>query len=363
MPFYRYLRGLATQRAGLPRPQRRDLDLVRPLAHAQSEYSTWRRLTDDLGSTPDRASAQRPVFHPLRVASVERLTSRQHARHLRRARADLAHEYRYVQGQHITLRAVVDGATYAAATRSCAPVSDGTLRVAVKQIEGGVFSTYVNSALQPGDILDVMSPTGTVPHRTRRGRAPALRRGRGRVGHHPGAVDHRHHARGRAGQHVHAGLRQPDARASTMFLAELDALRRGVRPAAGAPRAVPQTPRRGPRGRVTLALAARAPCRPTGGRLVPVRPAGLVDSPPTTCLDGSPLAHTEVFHTEPAHAAGQRLESQVTVALDGVESTFQLRSAGDTILDAALQQGLERRTHARAEPAAPAARRCCSARP
>ena len=36
--------------------------------------------------------------------------------------------------------------------------------------------------------------------------------------------------------------------------------------------------------------------------------------------------------------------TQVSVgvdSLDGVESTFELRSAGDTILDAALQQGLE----------------------
>jgi len=52
--------------------------------------------------------------------------------------------------------------------------------------------------------------------------------------------------------------------------------------------------------------------------------------------------HTEVFHTEAAHAdLTIDVESQVIVSLDGVESSFPLRSSGDTILDAALQQGLE----------------------
>ena len=58
--------GLAAQRAGLPRPQRRHLHLVRPLADAERVpdlAAAHRRV----GATPDRAGAQRPVFHPLRV--------------------------------------------------------------------------------------------------------------------------------------------------------------------------------------------------------------------------------------------------------------------------------------------------------
>ena len=35
------------------------------------------------------------------------------------------------------------------------------------------------------------------------------------------------------------------------------------------------------------------------------------------------------------------MESQVTVAVDGMETTFPLRSTGDTILDAAMQQGID----------------------
>ncbi|MET0952023.1 MAG: 2Fe-2S iron-sulfur cluster-binding protein, partial [Aeromicrobium sp.] len=38
---------------------------------------------------------------------------------------------------------------------------------------------------------------------------------------------------------------------------------------------------------------------------------------------------------------GVEIESQVTVAIDGVESTFALQASGDSILDAAMQVGLE----------------------
>ena len=49
-----------------------------------------------------------------------------------------------------------------------------------------------------------------------------------------------------------------------------------------------------------------------------------------------------MFHTEPATSAvGLDVESQVTIAVDGMETTFPLRSTGDTILDAAMQQGID----------------------
>lgn len=51
---------------------------------------------------------------------------------------------------------------------------------------------------------------------------------------------------------------------------------------------------------------------------------------------------TEVFHA--TAAAGVELAevtSRVTVALDGVETTFPLASTGDSVLDAALQRGID----------------------
>ena len=51
---------------------------------------------------------------------------------------------------------------------------------------------------------------------------------------------------------------------------------------------------------------------------------------------------TEVFHTEQGHADLELdVESQVTVTLAGRDTTFALRSGGDTVLDAALREGVD----------------------
>ncbi|MGH9003098.1 MAG: 2Fe-2S iron-sulfur cluster-binding protein, partial [Acidimicrobiia bacterium] len=48
----------------------------------------------------------------------------------------------------------------------CSPATTGALRVAVKRLPGGVFSTYALERLQPGDTIEVMTPSGrfSVPH-------------------------------------------------------------------------------------------------------------------------------------------------------------------------------------------------------
>ena len=51
---------------------------------------------------------------------------------------------------------------------------------------------------------------------------------------------------------------------------------------------------------------------------------------------------SEVFHTEETVSAiDLDVESRVTVSVDGRETTFALRSTGDTVLDAALRQGVD----------------------
>jgi ferredoxin len=53
--------------------------------------------------------------------------------------------------------------------------------------------------------------------------------------------------------------------------------------------------------------------------------------------------HTELFHTvaEPPTQASSDLISQVSVTLDGAETTFELGAAGETVLDAALTAGVD----------------------
>ena len=68
--------------------------------------------------------------------------------------------FRYTQGQYITLRTTINGEDVRRSYSICTGVQEDDLRVAVKKVYGGVFSTYANEQLQAGDELDVMPPQG-----------------------------------------------------------------------------------------------------------------------------------------------------------------------------------------------------------
>jgi len=73
---------------------------------------------------------------------------------------DLKPNYEFVAGQHLTLRAIVGGEDIRRSYSLCSAPSDNEWRVAVKQVEGGRFSTFVNNSLKCGDRLQVMTPVG-----------------------------------------------------------------------------------------------------------------------------------------------------------------------------------------------------------
>lgn len=73
---------------------------------------------------------------------------------------ELRDTFRFKQGQSITLRTKVNGEEVRRTYSICSSPFDETLRVAVKKVEGGLFSSYANEQLQPGDYLDVMPPVG-----------------------------------------------------------------------------------------------------------------------------------------------------------------------------------------------------------
>ena len=68
--------------------------------------------------------------------------------------------FNFVQGQHLTLRAVIDGEDIRRTYSLCTSPNEGRWKVAVKQIPGGVFSTYANEELKIGDDIEVMPPAG-----------------------------------------------------------------------------------------------------------------------------------------------------------------------------------------------------------
>lgn len=73
---------------------------------------------------------------------------------------DLIADYHFVPGQYLTLRTTMDGEEVRRSYSICSGPDDGELRIAVKKVDGGAFSSWAADELKAGDELDVMTPTG-----------------------------------------------------------------------------------------------------------------------------------------------------------------------------------------------------------
>jgi ring-1,2-phenylacetyl-CoA epoxidase subunit PaaE len=100
-----------------------------------------------------------PEFHTLTVSEIEQLTDDAVAITFD-VPDELAERFRYVPGQHLTVRAFIEGEDVRRSYSVCADADSRMLRVGVKRINGGVFSTYATTVLEAGDELDVMPPVG-----------------------------------------------------------------------------------------------------------------------------------------------------------------------------------------------------------
>jgi ring-1,2-phenylacetyl-CoA epoxidase subunit PaaE len=73
---------------------------------------------------------------------------------------DMKAEFKYSHGQHLTLRAFIDGQDVRRSYSLCSSPVEDQWKVAVKKINGGLFSAYVHENLRKGDVLDIMPPNG-----------------------------------------------------------------------------------------------------------------------------------------------------------------------------------------------------------
>jgi ring-1,2-phenylacetyl-CoA epoxidase subunit PaaE len=112
----------------------------------------------------------RPRFHRLAVAAVDRLTDDAVAIAFA-VPAELRDAYAFSAGQHVTVRrAGPDGGdsqladstprSYSICSTPAELVAHGRFRIGVRQLPGGVFSTFASKALRPGDVLEVLPPLG-----------------------------------------------------------------------------------------------------------------------------------------------------------------------------------------------------------
>lgn len=69
--------------------------------------------------------------------------------------------FKFKQGQHLTLKADINQEDVRRSYSLCSSPNEHLWQVAVKQIPGGKFSTYINESVKIGDVMEVMAPSGT----------------------------------------------------------------------------------------------------------------------------------------------------------------------------------------------------------
>lgn len=104
------------------------------------------------------AARRRTEFHLLRVSDVERLCEDAVAVSFD-VPPELADEFAFRPGQSLTLRRRVDGREERRSYSICAP-RGAALRIGVRHVAGGLFSSWLVHEVRPGDEVEVLPPTG-----------------------------------------------------------------------------------------------------------------------------------------------------------------------------------------------------------
>ncbi|MDP5313216.1 2Fe-2S iron-sulfur cluster-binding protein [Streptomyces poriferorum] len=122
------------------------------------------------------------MFHPLRVSEIERLTDDSVAVTFA-VPPKLRETFRHKPGQHLNVRYTVDGEEIRRSYSICAPATeqpaDPALRVGIRLVDGGAFSTYALKELAVGDQVEAMPPMGRFVLAPRAGQFAAIVGGSG----------------------------------------------------------------------------------------------------------------------------------------------------------------------------------------
>lgn len=296
-----------------------------------------------------------PKFHALKIREIRRETADCVSVSFDVPEA-FQDAYRFEAGQHLTLRKDFDGEDVRRSYSICVAPSEGELRVAVKELPGGRFSTFVNRTLNVGDVLEVMTPSGKFYHP-------------------PASSDAgRHVAAFAAGSGITPVMsimktilenepqstftlfyanRKPD---SVIFLEEVEDLKNRYLRRLSVHHVLSRQESDSPlfNGRIDADK-----CRTFCKTLLDVAhtddfylcgPAAMVETLRQTLQEegaDSKKIHTELFFAPGQGEQTQRatdetvpaVEAHIGITLDGRSFEFPLASRGDTILDAALQAG------------------------
>lgn len=100
-----------------------------------------------------------PKFHQLKISNIRRETEDAVSIAFD-IPSELKNEYQFISGQYLTLKAMINGEDVRRSYSICTAPHENELRVAIKKVEDGRFSTFANEVLNENDTLDVMTPMG-----------------------------------------------------------------------------------------------------------------------------------------------------------------------------------------------------------
>src|SRR5690606_3720017 len=98
-------------------------------------------------------------YHKIKVKNIKRLTEKavEIVFSLENGQKETFH---YKPGQFISLKTIINGEDVRRSYSICSAPYEDQLSIAVKEIEGGKFSTFANKHLKPGDELELFPPDG-----------------------------------------------------------------------------------------------------------------------------------------------------------------------------------------------------------
>lgn len=132
------------------------------------------------------------TFHSLTVAKVEPET-RDAVTITFAVPQPLQEAYRFRPGQHLTLKASLNGEELRRCYSICRSYLHGEISVAVKAIEGGCFSCYAREHIRRGMTLEVMVPQGHFGYQPQAEPPWPLSGNCSRIRYYANAGDYRHH--------------------------------------------------------------------------------------------------------------------------------------------------------------------------
>ena len=164
VPFYRYVAAWQRNEAAyLERDSAISTVFGQQLDATQ--YQEWKRLNGTLAALlpvrmPPASAARHASTHPIPVTSVEPLTP-DSVKVTFDVPDHLSDQFHFQAGQHLTVRHRIGGQQLRRNYSICTSATSGELSIGVRHIPGGKFSSFAVDTLRAGDVLELMTPTGS----------------------------------------------------------------------------------------------------------------------------------------------------------------------------------------------------------